>query len=408
MVLSNGTLDLTAAIEKRNTLDLTTAIEKRNSLDKRPAHEWAPNCDNDKETTKFCLSPTHGYNCDSKGKVTHTGKYGNPLCDSTCKCVDMNPKPCILTPYIITGSCFLVDDTVVDENATAIAKLSDAVVLTNGTLDLTAALGKRNADVKTSPLPAIPTAVVTVVPLPSPTVLERVTIQDIAFGCETDQGFKKPKVSYDDTLTKLCKELGYYCYQADASSPAWTLNRPGILDPLCDANCYCAGQSHPKMAARDAIVVAEAMKTKVSVTTKVTAVATTTPTNTLDFSTPTLVPALDMNLRSVNLDGQLLCFTKGKQDDALTTYCSENGYACLNLAAGSFLDTMYHDGKSVESCDKNCQCPQPLRPRDIDQIHPVMSAKPSPPASSSHPHPHHNATHPTVSRSSILGDEARD
>jgi hypothetical protein len=57
----------------------------------------------------------------------------------------------------------------------------------------------------------------------------------------------------------------------------------------------------------------------------------------------------------------LICFSNGKQDIALTSQCSDNGYGCLDLVGDSFLNTMYDTGNAIASCDEHCQCPQPLQ-----------------------------------------------
>ena len=68
-----------------------------------------------------------------------------------------------------------------------------------------------------------------------------------------------------------------------------------------------------------------------------------------------------------NLDpASLICFSSGKKDAALTAYCTDEGYECLDLAGGSSLDTMYHTGDDIPNCDKNCQCPQPF-PQKVRQ-----------------------------------------
>jgi hypothetical protein len=70
----------------------------------------------------------------------------------------------------------------------------------------------------------------------------------------------------------------------------------------------------------------------------------------------------DGGLATDGLDSAgLFCFAKGEQDDALTTYCSDNGYWCSDLEGGVFSDAVYYTDDNISACDKNCKCAQRLR-----------------------------------------------
>jgi hypothetical protein len=70
----------------------------------------------------------------------------------------------------------------------------------------------------------------------------------------------------------------------------------------------------------------------------------------------------DGGLTTDGLDSAgLFCFAKGEQDDALTTYCSDNGYWCSDLEGGAFSDAVYYTDDNISACDKNCECAQRLR-----------------------------------------------
>ncbi|KAJ9615599.1 hypothetical protein H2200_001674 [Cladophialophora chaetospira] len=272
IVHANGDIELQspAAIEKRDT-DVTTS-------------NYVLSCEST-SGTKLCSGSPSFYSCNSNGKVVMQGP-SNEVCDIECHCFKGNgggnPKTPLLPP-----------------------------------------IGKPTP----APLSTIPITTITIVPLPSttkplvPRTLETwVTIQDIAFGCESVDGDLKPALSYDNDLTESCKASGYSCVP-DMSSGAiiWDMVKPSPPIASCvrdaneeaeamkktkvsvttkvtatatttESNTLDFSTSTKKVAARDADEVKEAMKTKVSVTTKVTASATSTESNTLDFSTPTPLP----------------------------------------------------------------------------------------------------------------------
>ncbi len=136
-VLSNGTLDFNPS----------TSVEKRSADLEKRQHNFAPNCNDDRELTANCRGNPWGYSCDERGKVIYTGTR-NTYCEKVCDCVDMNPKPlCVLSPFII-AACAIVDDTLFDANGTALAKVSDAIAHSNGIYDLTpATIEKRSTDI---------------------------------------------------------------------------------------------------------------------------------------------------------------------------------------------------------------------------------------------------------------------
>jgi hypothetical protein len=379
--LPNGTLQYTTApVEKRST----ALVEKRDSL----AHDFAIVCYQSKITTKFCTSDPYKYTCSSSGKVTFKGRY-HEVCAEYCACVNLSPAPaCIITPYVVVG-CHIVEDTIYDANGTVLGSSSDAVIYPNGTYEVTklVARNRKVADkLETAPLlipstvPSLPalaatstssslgrlsalpemvardankaakmsipvvtkvSAVPTTTPsntldFSAPTQLPQ---EDAALSSRSEPELTPQSLAadsrfdvqcathgkYNQSLTNHCMSEKYTCLRI-ATYPLAMLHHTGTPDPDCAAKCKCPN-TFPKDDA---------------------------PTEAVN-----LVPT------AVNLDGSLACFTKGKANETLTSYCSDNGYTCLDLAGGTFLDTMYHTGSSIKSCDKNCQCPQPLRRRSL-------------------------------------------
>ncbi|KIW65301.1 hypothetical protein PV04_07572 [Phialophora macrospora] len=372
--LTNGTLDLTARIEKR---------------DPELSHDFAIVCRN-RVITGLCQDFDHRYSCDANGRVIHKG-VAEKTCEKLCECINILPAPRLTIPcYAVNPlpniqKCKIIDDSIYDANGTVVGNLTDATFLPNGTLQYTAAapVEKRNkarllvsSTVTSLPiLAATPTsrqsgglstlaevvardanraakvsipvvtkvsAVPTTTPsntldFSTPTQLPQ---EDAALSSRSEPELNSQSLAadsrfdlqcithgkYNQSLTDRCMSEKYTCLRI-STYPLAMLHHTGTPDPECSAKCQC-----PDSFSKDDIAPAKVVN---------------------------MVPA------AVNLDGSLACFTNGKANETLTSYCSDNGYACLDLAGGTFLDTMYHTGSSFKDCDKKCQCPQPLRRRSL-------------------------------------------
>ncbi|EXJ88456.1 hypothetical protein A1O1_05386 [Capronia coronata CBS 617.96] len=153
-VFPNGTLDFSHASAKQetskvpdpvgNALESVPATAKRDSL--AAAHSYALVCGQNQAWTNLCLKHAYGYYCTSNGALRNSGKEVT-LCEQTCECVDLNPKPkCILSPFLGV-TCSVNGDMVYDDEGQPLGNVSDAVVHPNGTIDFTAStIVTREAD----------------------------------------------------------------------------------------------------------------------------------------------------------------------------------------------------------------------------------------------------------------------
>lgn len=197
-----------AIIDPDGVMDFThvTAIAKREEAD--ASHSFTLVC-YDREWTTICQGSLFQYYCTAKGGVKH--KRGpHVLCNGVCKCVDLNLRQCIKTPWLTT-TCLVKSDGVFDVDDTFIGHVADAHVRQNGILDFSTTSAKRG-------------------------------IYDMY--CVSDERLK------DDSLTAYCSSNGYSCVQATEDSVGSILYAGSKGIERCDANCRC-----PLLFVRDSTLI---------------------------------------------------------------------------------------------------------------------------------------------------------
>ncbi|OCT48954.1 hypothetical protein CLCR_04584 [Cladophialophora carrionii] len=398
--LSDGTLDFTALVGKRNT-DLV--------------HDYALVC-GDRVLTGLCQAFEHRYSCSGNGRVIHAG-LAERTCEAICQCINLVPRPRIPVPcYADTRQnvqhCHVIDDSIYDVNGTVVGNMTEATFLPNGTLKYT------------------------------PTILEKreALSHDYALVCAENRGTtnacagdpwkytcnSKGKVTRKGKSSKICKD-SCHCVNLKPRpkciiSPHVRVHCHMVEDTIYDENGTILGNStdavvHPNgtydlttMFAQDANVgdnsktailpasstvthspvlpatpisgslggfsgftevvardANKAAKVSIPVVTKVSAVPTTTPSNTLDFSTPTQLPhgnvALssrsgpDFTPQSLATEGRfdMQCAAHGEYSQSLTDRCMSAQYTCLRIPIYP-LAMLHHTGTPDAECSTKCKC----------------------------------------------------
>ncbi|EXJ56807.1 hypothetical protein A1O7_07151 [Cladophialophora yegresii CBS 114405] len=276
-----GTLDSTTIVEKREAEPspdhaIPAPAEKREAL----IHDYAIVCYENRATTSACGKAPWLYTCNANGKVVRARYF--ELCEITCTCVNLYPRPKCPISHDVRVKCDLVDNTIYDDNGTVLGSSTDAVVQPNGTYDLTK-----------------------------------------LFAHDSNVGDKS------ETAT------------IPASS---TVTHSPVLA---------------------ATPTNKAAKVSIPVVTKVSAVPTTTPPNTLNFSTPTLLPhenaarsEPEVTLQSLATASRfdVQCAADGKFSQSLTDRCMAAHYTCLRIPIYP-LAMLHHTGIPDPECSAQCKCP---------------------------------------------------
>ncbi|KAK4943969.1 hypothetical protein LTR10_016489 [Elasticomyces elasticus] len=192
--LSNGTWVLPSLAERdidiMSTSDeIASALAIRDSDVSEVHHNYALVCI-DRERTNECIKIT--YSCNGNGQVVY--KNHDALYSAYCKCsrVSQYVSPCLLGKHSHNFRCYVKDNIATLDNGTVIGNVSDATTMSNGTLDFTQALARRDDEVA----------------------------HDYALVC------------LDRDFTDMCQKNGYYC----SSAGKVTYTR---YDIFCADSCEC-------------------------------------------------------------------------------------------------------------------------------------------------------------------------
>jgi hypothetical protein len=288
--LPNGTLEY-----------IPTTAEKRD-LQLAEQSDYAVVCKNG-PITNACIGKPFGYSCTSEFDLEVQGQE-TEICKDTCFCRNLLQYNgnCILqwSPDKVTIPCKVQEDGIYALNGTVLGYVADIPTRYDGMIDLWAAYGPRRsappsaedtiranvdelkprAEVQAATKTTTnPSSLVNLIPRYTAT---SVTIQDLLLGCLSDHGVASGSRSFDRKLTESCKGQGYYC--AIEGPQDWVLSHNRSSVAACDANCVCSGRPSIKPMPHMLPPLKAKQTQSLPVTTKISASATATESNTLHFT----------------------------------------------------------------------------------------------------------------------------